>query len=131
VAGFAPIPHWIFINRRYYSKFDDQNIAFLGLLFHEVWHQVQMQETGWWVWASNYLFSRSFRLAAEMTAHVFGDVQKFHEYPEERMQKWAQKNVKAYFRHSKVPLSAGAIEGILMALWDNMSEIALVLEYEL
>lgn len=90
-----------------------------------------MREVGWWAWVTNYLFSRSFRLATEMTAHVFGDLQKFHEYPDNRMRLWAKENVKAYFHFSEVPMSTEDIETFLHTLWGSMKEIALVLEYEL
>ncbi len=131
VAGFAPIPHRIYINRRNYDEFDSLNISFLRLLFHEVWHQVQIERVGWWEWVWKYLTSPVYRMMWEAESHVFGDIQMYVEYPYERMMAWAEDGIRSYFRGGRVPISAEELEEVLNTLWDQMKEISVVLEYEL
>ena len=129
--GFAPFPHRIYINRRKFPHFDDQDLAFLGLLFHEAWHQVQIKQVGWLRWIWQYLTNPIYRLWWEMSAHVFGDQQRYVVYPEERMKMWVEKSVPSYFPWHVSPITDYGILYQLPLIWDDMKEIAVVLEYEL
>ena len=71
------------------------------------------------------------RLMWEAEAHVFGEMQKIHEYPYVRMMEWAEGGVKSYFRQGRMPMSAIELEVVMRDLWDQMKEIGVILEYRL
>ncbi len=130
VGGMAHFPGHIFINKQLYFMFDDMDIRLLGLVFHESWHLIQMRLVGWLPWAFEYLTNGKSRLLWECEAHVFGDLQKYANYPTERMVVYARKGIKSYFPWGlRVPLSASNISIMLSVLWEVMKDISVTLEY--
>lgn len=131
VSGFAPIPGWIFINRSRFPAFNDLDTTFLGLIFHEAWHQVQMEREGWLAWVWFYLTRPAYRLWWEMEAHVFGDQQKYAGYPERAMEDWVERSVPSYFPWRGAPISEAEIFCNLTFLWESMRTTSVKLEYRL